>query len=142
MLERVIAREHMSPIKYVRASKGEKAKRKQFASQTKGIFANGKSPSKSRFMKVGKAHNTLEIAKRVRKAGMFSDRVFGDRHPAQGSSRLRHVREFCRSDNPKDVLSAFHAYDRRVKKHSAGTPNVTDQNFDKWISFHFGAVRG
>ena len=142
ILERVVAREHMSPIKYARASKDDQRTRQKFPSQTKGIYADGRSPSKSRYMKIGKDHNTLEIAKRVRKKDMFSDRAFGDRHPAQGSSRLRHVREFCKSDNPRDVLSAFHAYDRRVKKHSTGTPKITDQNFDKWISFHFGAVRG
>eukprot|EP00944_MAST-04C_sp_MAST-4C-sp1_P003550 g3550.t1 len=136
MLERVISRQRMSPVKYVKNKKNRK-----HASQAKGIFGDGKSPSKSRFMRMGKDHDTVSNARRVRRKGMFSDRAFQDRHPAQGSSRLRHVRNFCKSDDPKDVLAAFHAYDRRVKKHASGTPKVTDRNFDSWVSFHFGAVR-
>ena len=108
----------------------------------KGIFGDGKCPPRSRFMRVGKDHDTVANARRARRKGMFSDRAFQDRHPAQGSSRLRHVRNFCKTDDPKYVLAAFHAYDRRVKKHASGTPKVTDRNFDSWVSFHFGAVRG
>ena len=115
MLERVISRQRMSPVKYVKNKKNRK-----HASQAKGIFGDGKSPSKSRFMRMGKDHDTVSNARRVRRKGMFSDRAFQDRHPAQGSSRLRHVRNFCKSDDPKDVLAAFHAYDRRVKKHASG----------------------
>ena len=85
---------------------------------------------------------SANIAKRTRSQGMFSDRNYGKQHPARGTSKLRHVREFCRSDRAKDVLAAFHAYDRRVKPdREKGHPKIHDRNFDKWVSFHFGSVK-
>ena len=132
MRNRAIVRENNGQMKTISSGK---------SSQSKGVYSSG-VPSPSRYMRAGKNHTTTDIAKRTRKQGMMSDRAFGDRHPAQGTSKLRHVRQFCRSDQPKDVLAAFHAYDRRVKPGRAtGHPKTHDRNFDKWISFHFGQVR-
>ena len=109
--------------------------------QAKGIYSAGVT-SPSRFMRLGKEHTSANIAKRTRSQGMFSDRNYGKQHPARGTSKLRHVREFCRSDRAKDVLAAFHAYDRRVKPdREKGHPKIHDRNFDKWVSFHFGSVK-